>query len=817
MEFYKRQRLRILKGSYLVLLVITVKSLATGKDKSNRGEKKDVNGRTGQQERKVRKYKIAPRLSHMSLNQLSTRGVTEVDSVPSSSSGDDDSSSDDGNCTLDNDANGITHRRTHVNESKFKKQQRRRLGEKKNFLVKLILTDKKCLLIFLIQTVLLVIRTVLSLKVAKLDGVLVSKLVKSEYSNFVKVLLGQWMTLGIPASIVNSLLRYMTRISAIAINRKVSEALLDKYMSSHQIFYAINNQPSSQVAGLSSGSLDNVISSTSTSEGKNADDNDLSDSPVQYLTRDVGAMSYNSSVLLNQLLKPSLDLILCSFTLLSNANSTFMGEGTLALGIVVHLSNIGLKLIQPNFTKMQMKKTQLEGLFRSLHSKIHSNCEEIALLKGQKTELWNLDYAFYRLYTYMSHEIRSRALYDFATTFIIKYIWGAAGLLLCSIPIFLQDTITKDKTAEFITNRRLLLTASSSIGRFVQLRRNIQQLQGVSLRLNKFNDELDEIISAPQLREDAVPIEYNENVIEFQNVPLVTPTGQVLVSELSFKLERFNHMLIIGPNGCGKSSLFRLLGGLWPISKSLNPDHETKLIMPPRKGTLNESTIYYLPQKPYMSSQGTLREQLIYPDTMDEYMERFDGSIEVGDQLLLDILQVLDLNDMINENLSIVMARDNKKECTFKDALELVRPWSAELTMGIQQRLAMARMYYHKPIFAVLDECTSAVSPEMEQKMYRHAQDLGITLISVCHRTTLWHFHTHLLSFDGKGNYKFGKFDPEQRLKDEEKLMELNKLLDQEVPIMQKRLKELTIARSSNLLKNSQSNLNLSTPAPVKA
>ena len=165
-----------------MLLVITVKSLATGKDKSNRGEKKDVNGRTGQQERKVRKYKIAPRLSHMSLNQLSTRGVTEVDSVPSSSSGDDDSSSDDGNCTLDNDANGITHRRTHVNESKFKKQQRRRLGEKKNFLVKLILTDKKCLLIFLIQTVLLVIRTVLSLKVAKLDGVLVSKLVKSEYS-----------------------------------------------------------------------------------------------------------------------------------------------------------------------------------------------------------------------------------------------------------------------------------------------------------------------------------------------------------------------------------------------------------------------------------------------------------------------------------------------------------------------------------------------------------------------------------------------------------------------------------------------------------
>ncbi|EAW73050.1 ATP-binding cassette, sub-family D (ALD), member 3, isoform CRA_d [Homo sapiens] len=211
-----------------------------------------------------------------------------------------------------------------------------------------------------------------------------------------------------------------------------------------------------------------------------------------------------------------------------------------------------------------------------------------------------------------------------------------------------------------------------------------------------------------------------DNIIKFDHVPLATPNGDVLIRDLNFEVRSGANVLICGPNGCGKSSLFRVLGELWPLFGGR--------LTKPERGKL-----FYVPQRPYMTL-GTLRDQVIYPDGREDQKRK-----GISDLVLKEYLD--------NVQLGHILEREG--------GWDSVQDWMDVLSGGEKQRMAMARLFYHKPQFAILDECTSAVSVDVEGYIYSHCRKVGITLFTVSHRKSLWKHHEYYLHMDGRGNYEF--------------------------------------------------------------
>ncbi|KAK4946302.1 ATP-binding cassette long-chain fatty acid transporter pxa2 [Elasticomyces elasticus] len=575
------------------------------------------------------------------------------------------------------------------------------------------------------HSVFLVLRTLLSVYVADLDGKVVSALVKGRGRDFMLGLVW-WMLVAVPATFTNSMLQYHQTKLALSYRTRLTNHVHEKYLD-NMTFYTLS-------------ALDDRI--------KNAD---------QLVTVDISRFSNSLAELYSNLAKPVLDMVIYNYSLSKSVG----GEGLFAMALLVQVSANVMRALTPPFGKYVADEARLEGEFRFQHTRLIDYSEEIALYAGHEAEKDGLDKGYFTLIKHVNRILRRRFYHGFMEDFVIKYFWGALGLVLCSLPVFFKIPgqnlqVAGDHTESFVKNRRMLLSSSDAFGRLMFSYKEISELAGYTSRVAGLLDVMDEVsagrfqknlVSSASIAENAEvlkgrgTIEESEN-IEFTDVPIVSPNGDVLIKKLTFAIKPGDHLLIVGPNGCGKSSLFRILGGLWPVygGSVKKPKFED---------------IFYIPQRPYLS-RGTLRDQIIYPDTLYEFRAKNGSEDE-----LKEILETLEIGSVLNR----------------PNGWDAVEEWRDAFSGGLQQRIAMARLFYHKPKYAILDECTSSVTLEMERKMYETAKGLGTTLMTVSHRRSLWKYHSMILQFDGQGGYVFSKLDAEKRIKLEDEKEELDTLL----------------------------------------
>ncbi|KAJ7721960.1 ABC transporter transmembrane region 2-domain-containing protein [Mycena maculata] len=616
-------------------------------------------------------------------------------------------------------------------------------------------------LIVVLHSFFLVMRTVLSIAVARLDGRIVRDLVRADGKGFLKGL-GLWYLLAIPSTYTNSMIRHLQSKLSLRLRTRLTRYTHDLYLSTAPDLRYYRT-------GL---------------EGVD-----------QYITADVESWSQALAGLYGNILKPSLDLIL--FT--SQLSKSLGVRGTLLLFCNYYATVAILRAVTPAFGRLAAVEARLEGEYRAGMGRIGREGEEIAFYDGGARERDILSNAYLRLIKHVNSIYKIRIAYEWTEDYVIKYLWSAAGYGLIAVPLLFTrkrrsvavqagdsdptsgerpDDAVAGRTETYISNRRLLISLADAGGRLMYAYKDLLELAGLTTRIYTLISTLHNLPRLPSAEADvdtvslanvtvAIPAVVAPPEIEVDDalgLELQPQLAAPLVKDLSLVLKDGEHLMITGSNGVGKTAVARVLAGLWA------PQGPDARVQRPRDAP-GRLSVFVVPQRAYMVT-GSLLDQVIYPHSYPEFLK--SGKTKA------DLMEILEM---------VFLAYLPEREGGWTTRKE----WRDVLSGGEKQRMGMARVLYHRPKFAILDECTSAVSSDVEGRMYENAKMLDITLITISLRPSLVKYHTLLLTLTGDGSARWTLTrvgTAEERMGVDREILTLeNKLAEQ--PAWEQRLKEL--------------------------
>lgn len=352
--------------------------------------------------------------------------------------------------------------------------------------------------------------------------------------------------------------------------------------------------------------------------------------------------------------------------------------------VIAHL--VGRKLKNLNIDRQHR-----EADYRAALLRVRDHAEQIAFYNGGEAETGRLKQRYLRI----RDNWRRLTNCEFRQeTFWATYVRISIFIpILATLPMYLAKTMT---FGDMMQTRTSFARVQDSFGWFTDSYRRLIEWAAVIERLSGFQTALEQAEhKSPVLQPHQADLPHHRGKAVLQNLTIHTQTGIPLLSGISLEAHAPEWLLLEGKSGIGKSTLLRVLAGLWPYYQ----------------GTFSlEGSRLFFPQRPYLPTD-TLRQTVSYPYAACQ-----------DDHLIQTVLEQVGLNSPTGRLHTLTNDLDTPYE------------WHGILSGGEQQRLSLARALLHKPQILFLDEATNQLDDEsalmLMQTLKQHLPDTLVIGIS---------------------------------------------------------------------------------------
>ena len=345
---------------------------------------------------------------------------------------------------------------------------------------------------------------------------------------------------------------------------------------------------------------------------------------------------------------------------------------------------------------------RIQESYSAMNTKVQENLSGVRVVKAYTLEMSEIE-----KFRQLNEEFveRNRAQIRLVTVFFPLFRFlpgiGYVALLWLGGTHVIQGKITFGDFVSFLAYLIILVRPMIRLGFVV----NAFERGAASMeRISKILDQQPDIFDDENVRRN---IETIQGSIEFRNLNFAYPDGTPVLKDLNLKIDRGKTVAIVGPTGCGKTTLVNLIPRIYEAGRGTIFIDGVDLQDIPVQ--VLRSNIGFVEQEPFLFS-GTLRKNIAY------------GAENASEVEVQRVVHTTDLQAQIEE---------------FPEGLDTyLGERGITISGGQRQRSALARAITIHPKILIMDSAFANVDTHTEDTILNRLNDViaDRTTIIISHR-----------------------------------------------------------------------------------